>query len=95
MEESTTAMIKRWDCRILESKSGIVDMEIDDELKTLSADIISRACFGSSYSFGNQIFEKIADMVEVYGKPSLQFGFLNFSWLANIFFIGLFDLLYI
>ncbi|PRQ42630.1 putative cytochrome P450 [Rosa chinensis] len=80
MEESTTAMIKRWDCRILESKSGIVDMEIDDELKTLSADIISRACFGSSYSFGNQIFEKIADMVEVYGKPSLQFGFLNFSW---------------
>ncbi|KAL6142720.1 hypothetical protein ACLB2K_060997 [Fragaria x ananassa] len=80
MVESTTSMINTWDYRVLESKSGIVDMEVDDELKTLSADIISRACFGSSYSFGNQILEKIAQMVDILGKPSLLYGFLDFSW---------------
>lgn len=40
-------MIKTWESRTQESKSGTVDMEIDEELKTLSADIayiISRAC---------------------------------------------------
>ncbi|KAK9920180.1 hypothetical protein M0R45_028739 [Rubus argutus] len=49
----------------------------------MGATVISydrRACFGSNYSFGNQIFEKITDMVEILGKPSLLYGFLNFSW---------------
>ncbi|XP_050382859.1 cytochrome P450 714A1-like [Argentina anserina] len=80
MLESTAAMIKTWDCRIKDSKSGISTIEIDDELKRLSADIISRSCFGSSYSFGNQIFEKIGDMVEVLGTPNLLYGFLDLSW---------------
>lgn len=31
-------MIKTWESRTKESKSGTVDMEIDEELKTLSAD---------------------------------------------------------
>lgn len=77
MVESTTSMINTWDYRVLESKSGIVDMEVDDELKTLSADIISRACFGSSHSFGNQILEKIAQMVDILGKPSLLYIWLS------------------
>ncbi|VVA14484.1 PREDICTED: cytochrome [Prunus dulcis] len=57
----------------------IVDIKVDEELKTLSADIISRACFGSSYSQGNQIFAKIAILQEALSNPSLLFGFLNFS----------------
>ncbi|VVA14483.1 PREDICTED: cytochrome [Prunus dulcis] len=83
MEESTKAIIKTWESRILESEEGIVDITIDEDLKSLSADIISRACFGSSYSQGNQIFAKIATLQDTLSHPSLLFGFLNFRFLPT------------
>ncbi|PQQ09439.1 cytochrome P450 714A1 [Prunus yedoensis var. nudiflora] len=83
MEESTKAIIKTWESRILESEEGIVDITIDEDLKSLSADIISRACFGSSYSQGNQIFAKIAALQDTLSRPSLLFGFLNFRFLPT------------
>ncbi|KAI9195737.1 hypothetical protein LWI28_017636 [Acer negundo] len=39
--------------------SGIVDVRIDEDLKSFSADVISKACFGSNYSKGKQIFLRI------------------------------------
>ncbi|CAL9003080.1 unnamed protein product [Prunus brigantina] len=83
MEESTKTIIKTWESRILESEEGIVDITIDEDLKSLSADIISRACFGSSYSQGNQIFAKIAALQDILSHPSLLFGFLNFRFLPT------------
>ncbi|KAK9920181.1 hypothetical protein M0R45_028740 [Rubus argutus] len=80
MEESTMALIETWESRILESQSSVAEMRIDQDLKTLSADIISRACFGSSYSEGNHIFAKIAFMQDALSNPNLLFGFLNFSF---------------
>ncbi|BFG36649.1 hypothetical protein CerSpe_229240 [Prunus speciosa] len=79
MEASAVTFLKTWESRVLESEGGVVDIKVDEELKTLSADIISRACFGSSYSQGNQIFAKIAILQEALSNPSLLFGFLNFS----------------
>lgn len=83
MEESTKTIIKTWESRILESEEGIVDITIDEDLKSLSADIISRACFGSSYSQGNQIFAKIAALQDILSHPSLLFGFLNFRFVCS------------
>ncbi|KAK9927635.1 hypothetical protein M0R45_024811 [Rubus argutus] len=85
MQTSTMEIIKKWESRILEIRqdSGVLDMRIDEDLKTLSGDIISRACFGSSYSQGNLIFEKISLMQEALSKPSFLFGFLNFRFLPS------------
>jgi len=80
MEESTMALLETWDSRIQESESSTVEMRIDQDLKALSADIISRACFGSSYSQGNEIFAKIAFLQDALSKPNLLFGFLNFRF---------------
>ncbi|XP_061988862.1 cytochrome P450 714A1-like [Rosa rugosa] len=83
MLESTMKIMKEWESRIQEvgEDSNVLDMSIDKDLKTLSRDIISRACFSSSYAQGNQIFEKISLMQEALSKPSLLFGFLNFRFL--------------
>lgn len=83
MEQSTIAMMKTWENRIIESEGGVADMIIDEDLKSLSADIISRACFGSSFSQGNQIFAKIASLQDILSKPSVLFGLSNFRFLPT------------
>ncbi|GAV71499.1 p450 domain-containing protein [Cephalotus follicularis] len=58
MVDSTTTMLKSWESRI-EIKGGIADIKVDEDLRSLSADVISRACFGSNYSKGEQIFARL------------------------------------
>lgn len=77
MEECTMSMISKWESLLTESKGGVLDLLIDQDLRSLSADIISRACFGSSYAQGKNIFLKLRAMQEVMSKPSLLFGLPN------------------
>lgn len=85
MEESATTMVRKWERQIIECKGGVIEMIIDEDLRTLSADVISKACFGSSYSQGKLIFAKIGVIQEAVSKPSLLFGLQNFSYLPTKF----------
>lgn len=67
MVESTSKMIESWDEKTRNSE-GKLDVKVDDDLKSLSADIISRACFGSSYVEGEQIFLKLQTLQMVMSK---------------------------
>lgn len=67
MVESTSNMIESWDERTRNSV-GKSEVKVDDDLKSLSADIISRACFGSSYAEGEQIFLKLQTLQMVMSK---------------------------
>lgn len=82
MEESAMAIIRNWESRI-KSEGGTAEIVIDEDLKTLTADIISKACFGSSYTEGNQIFAKLAIMQATLARPSILFGFLNLRYLPT------------
>ncbi|KAJ8573411.1 hypothetical protein K7X08_009922 [Anisodus acutangulus] len=67
MVESTSKMIKLWDDETRNSE-GKLEVKVEDDLKSLSADIISRACFGSSYAHGEQIFLKLQTLQMVMSK---------------------------
>ncbi|XP_050213075.1 cytochrome P450 714A1-like [Mercurialis annua] len=82
MEESTMDLIKTWDSQV-KKQGGVADVSVDRDLKSVSADIISRACFGSSYSQGKQIFAKIELLQGSMSRPSLLFGFTNFRFLPT------------
>ncbi|KAE8667359.1 CYP714C2 protein [Hibiscus syriacus] len=56
--DATISMLKSWESRV-EVEGGISEIVVDDDLRSLSADIISRACFGSDYSRGEEIFSKL------------------------------------
>lgn len=68
---------------ITESNRGIAELVIDGDMKALTADVVSKACFGSTYEQGNLIFAKLATMQTALSKPSILFGFLNLRFLPT------------
>ncbi|KAL5738916.1 hypothetical protein ACOSQ2_028096 [Xanthoceras sorbifolium] len=88
MEECTMAMISTWERRLSESSrlggaAATAEFMVDQDLRGLSADIISRYCFGSSYSQGKNIFAKLANLQEALSHQSLVFGLPNFRFLPT------------
>ena len=76
MVDSTTSLLRSWESRI-EKEEGFADIRVDEDLRSLSADIISRACFGSSYSQGKDIFVKLRTLQTVMSDGFLHFGVLG------------------
>ncbi|KAL0007490.1 hypothetical protein SO802_008992 [Lithocarpus litseifolius] len=56
----------------------IVVIEIDKDLRSLSADIISRACFGSNYTQGEEIFLNLRTLEKIMSKRPLGIPGLRF-----------------
>lgn len=72
--ESTTTLLNSWNS-IIEAQGGIVgDIEIDPHIRSFSGDVISKACFGSSFSKGKEIFFMLRALQEFYSKKVLSIG---------------------
>jgi len=67
MVEATTSMLGSWADRI-NSSGGTAEITVDEDLRSLSADIISRAAFGSNYSLGKDIFSKLRALQQLMAK---------------------------
>lgn len=67
MVESTISMVKSWETRI-ESGGGVAEIRVDKDMQGLAAEVISRACFGSSYSNGQEILSKLGSLIEAVSK---------------------------
>ncbi|XP_059659920.1 cytochrome P450 714C2-like [Cornus florida] len=65
--ESTITLVNSWKSRI-ESEGGIADIKIDHDMRSFSGDVISRACFGSNFSKGEDIFKKLRALQEAASK---------------------------
>ncbi|KAH0465695.1 hypothetical protein IEQ34_005798 [Dendrobium chrysotoxum] len=70
MVDSAIPLLKTWEKRT-ENEGGTAEINIDEDLKSFSADVISRASFGSSYSKGKQIFLKLYELKKAVSKPNL------------------------
>lgn len=84
MVDSTISLIKSWESRIeSEGGVGVADIRVDKDMKSLAADVISRACFGSSYSRGQQIFSKFDSLLEVMSKGTVGIPGLRYNQTKN------------
>ncbi|WCJ23049.1 Cytochrome P450 714C2 [Euphorbia peplus] len=70
MIDSTTSMMKSWVSRI-ESNGGKAEIEVYQFMRSLSADMISKACFGSNYIKGEEIFSKLVTLQTVMSRQSV------------------------
>ncbi|KAK6162700.1 hypothetical protein DH2020_002541 [Rehmannia glutinosa] len=70
MAESTSTMLKSWENKT-ESCEGKFEIRVDEDLRSLSADIISRACFGRSYLQGEKIFSKLQSLQRIMSRGNI------------------------
>lgn len=84
MGESAQQLLRSWDERIEATAANggeaAVDIKVDEDLREFSADVISRACFGSSYSKGKEIFSKLRILQKTISKQSFLFGHNFFGY---------------
>ncbi|KAL5974886.1 hypothetical protein ACLOJK_031559 [Asimina triloba] len=73
MVESTIPILKSWESKI-DVDSEVGEIRVDEELRNFSADVISRACFGSSYSKGREIFLRLRALQYAMHKAGLFTG---------------------
>ncbi|KAM7266912.1 hypothetical protein ACFE04_009078 [Oxalis oulophora] len=87
MVESTEPLLRKWEGYIEASDdvaAAGVDIEVEDDLRGLSADVIARACFGTSYSNqGKEIFNKLRSLQKLISKQGFLFSVTNFGILGN------------
>ncbi|KAI3468370.1 hypothetical protein Pfo_025033 [Paulownia fortunei] len=70
--ESALALVNSWKHKVETHEGGILDIAVVDYLKGFAGEIISRACFGSSYSKGEEIFLKLGALQDVLSKKTLS-----------------------
>jgi len=68
--DSTNIMVRSWETKI--ERGGVIsEIKVDEDLRSLSADIIARVCFGSNYVEGKEIFAKLRDLIKLLSKINL------------------------
>jgi len=84
-------MLSSWENKV-DSEGGSAEMVVDEFLRNFSADVISRASFGSSFSEGKEIFNKIrqlqmamAKQKMLIGVPGSRYVKNNFSWAIMLY----------
>ncbi|XAR58817.1 hypothetical protein NMG60_11014366 [Bertholletia excelsa] len=65
--ESAITLIDSWKERV-ETAGGVAEITIDQDMRSFSGDVISRACFGSNFSRGELIFKKLRALQEAASK---------------------------
>ncbi|KAK2980411.1 hypothetical protein RJ640_025257 [Escallonia rubra] len=73
IQESTVTLLNSWE-NIVESQGGVADIKIDQHMRSFSGDVISRACFGSNFSKGEEIFSRLRALQEESSKKVLATG---------------------
>ena len=71
--ESTNTLLDTWR-RKIEAEGGKSEVKIDTYMRSFSGDVISRACFGSNYSKGEEIFQKLRCLQEAMSKKVFSTG---------------------
>lgn len=74
MLQSAEPLMAKWEASIEAQGGTTAEIRVEGDLRGVSADVISRACFGSSYFEGKMIFSKLRTLQKVIANQSVLFG---------------------
>ncbi|KAL3025950.1 hypothetical protein AAZX31_04G205800 [Glycine max] len=79
MIESAQPLLLKWEQFIESQGSATAEVKVDVDLRGFSADVISRVCFGHSYSKGKEVFSKLRSIQKAMSKHGgFLFGLSSF-----------------
>ncbi|KAJ1276217.1 hypothetical protein BS78_05G197600 [Paspalum vaginatum] len=73
IEDATVPLLESWE-GILDAAGGSSEIVVDDYLRNLSADVIARACFGSTFAKGKEIFCKLRQLQKAISQQDALVG---------------------
>lgn len=86
--EAAMPMLAAWESRIDACSGEDAEFVVDPDLRNFSADVISRACFGSSYSRGNEIFRTLREIQKAVSSRSILFKIPQLRYIYRRFLYG-------
>lgn len=86
MVSSALALVNKWE-ECIDGQGGMTaDIRVDEDLRCFSSDVISKVCFGSSYSTGKQIFSKLRTLQTSISKQGFLFALNIFEYVQYYLF---------
>ncbi|KAL3718905.1 hypothetical protein ACJRO7_003934 [Eucalyptus globulus] len=82
MVESSITLVNSWSEKI-EKEGGVAEIEVDSHLRSFSGDVIAKACFGSNFAKGQEVFQKLRDLEEEISKTAFFFAIPGFRYLPT------------
>ncbi|KAK1647269.1 hypothetical protein QYE76_065074 [Lolium multiflorum] len=76
--EASVPLLEAWES-MLDNSGGIREIDVDGYMRNFSADVIARACFGSDFSTGEEIFSKLRQLQKAISQQDSLVG-LSALW---------------
>lgn len=73
MVDAAGPLLSSWESAV-DEHGGVAAIDVDDGVRSFSFDVISKACFGSDYSRGKEIFLKLRALSGLMSEPSNVFS---------------------
>ncbi|KAL6906014.1 hypothetical protein ACP4OV_003615 [Aristida adscensionis] len=74
IEDATFPLLQTWESMI-DHSGGSCEIVVDDYLRNFSRDVIAKACFGSSFARGEEIFCKLRQLQKAISQQDALVGF--------------------
>uniref|UniRef100_A0ACD5X7Y8 Uncharacterized protein n=1 Tax=Avena sativa TaxID=4498 RepID=A0ACD5X7Y8_AVESA len=71
--EASVPLLEAWES-MLDNSGGSREIDVDDYLRSFSADVIARACFGSDFATGQEIFCKLRQLQKAISQQDTLVG---------------------
>jgi cytochrome P450 len=72
MADAAQPLLRTWEAQVA-AAGGVADIHVDDDIRSFSFDVISRACFGGDYSRGREIFLRLRALSGLMSETSVIF----------------------
>lgn len=76
--EASVPLLEAWES-MLDNSGGITEIDVDGYMRNFSADVIARACFGSDFATGEEIFSKLRQLQKAISQQDTLVG-LSALW---------------